>query len=80
MLALYGEYDWVMTENDHQIIVDIVDSNSPDTATLKILPKTGHLFSTFPSLKDSFDDEIGKINPEIYEVIWQWLEERIDKE
>lgn len=76
-LILYGEYDWVMSLQDHQMIVELVNKNDNTLATLKVLPKTGHLLSSFPTLKDSFKDEIGKINSEAYDLMWNWLKNKI---
>lgn len=77
VLALHGEYDWVMSLKDHQMIVDLVNRNDKNLATLKVLPKTSHLLSRFPTLKESFEDEIGKINTDVYRIMWDWLESNI---
>ena len=74
MLVLYGEYDWVMSLRDHQMIKDITGNDTE----LIVLPKTGHLLNTYPTLKDAFEDKIGKINPEAYSTMKQWLENRLE--
>lgn len=78
VVVVYGEYDWLMSLNDHQKIVEIVnESNKQNLATLVVVPKTGHLLSTFSSLQNSFTGTDGKINTEPYNIFWKWLREKL---
>lgn len=77
VLAVYGEYDWVMSLNDHQRLVYLVNDGK-NLAQLEVLPKTSHLLSSFPTLKDAFEDEIGEINPAGYNLMWRWLANKIN--
>jgi pimeloyl-ACP methyl ester carboxylesterase len=77
VFAIHGEYDWVMSLQDHQRAVDIVNSSGKKNAELVILPKSHHLLSTFNSAKEAFDDEVGIINKEAYNYFLKWLSERI---
>jgi pimeloyl-ACP methyl ester carboxylesterase len=76
VLAVYGEYDWVMSLRDHERIIDLVNKNQ-DIAELVVLLKTNHLLSSFNTPKEAFEDETGKINPEAYNKMWNWLEQKI---
>ena len=76
VLAIYGEYDWVMSLRDHQRIVDLVNKDK-EIAKIVVLPKTNHLLSTFNSPEEAFEDETGKINPDGYSKMWNWLEQQI---
>ncbi len=76
VIAVYGEYDWVMSLRDHQRIVDLVNKNQ-NIAELVVLPKTNHLLNSFEDRKKAFEDETGKINPEGYLKMWSWLEQNI---
>ena len=53
VLAIYGEYDWVTTEADHQKIVDIVNGRTKGAGTLLVRPKADHGFTTHDSLAAS---------------------------
>jgi pimeloyl-ACP methyl ester carboxylesterase len=77
VLVVYGEYDWVMSLRDHKHIVDLVNKNQK-IAELVVLPKTNHLLSSFSDPKEAFEDETGKINPDGYSTMWDWLEQRIE--
>jgi pimeloyl-ACP methyl ester carboxylesterase len=78
VIAVYGEYDWLMSFNDHQKIIEIVNqSNNQELARLVVMPKTGHLLSTFSSLQNSFSETDGKINTEPYNIFKTWLNEKL---
>jgi len=53
VLAIYGEYDWVTAEGDHQKIVDIVNGRTEGAGTLLLRPKADHAFTTHDSLRAS---------------------------
>ncbi|MEY4957115.1 MAG: hypothetical protein RL409_1372 [Gemmatimonadota bacterium] len=53
VLAIYGEYDWVTSESDHQKIVDIVNARTKGAGTLLLRPKADHAFTTHGSLRES---------------------------
>ena len=46
MLAVYGEYDWVTSQADHQKIVDIVNARTKGAGTLLLRPRADHAFTT----------------------------------
>lgn len=56
-LVLYGEYDWIMSRDDHELIAQIVNSRIPGRATFVELPKTDHGFMAFDSMEKAFNDE-----------------------
>ncbi len=53
VLAVYGEYDWVTAQEDHDLIAQIVNARSPGTARSVVLPKMDHAFTVHPSLQAS---------------------------
>jgi photosystem II stability/assembly factor-like uncharacterized protein/pimeloyl-ACP methyl ester carboxylesterase len=46
VLAVYGEYDWVTSEEDHRKIVGIVNGRTRDAGTLLLRPQADHAFTT----------------------------------
>jgi len=60
VLVMHGEYDWIMSLGDHEMIVEIVNSRHPGRATLAKLAKTDHTFMTFDSPEQAFNDESSK--------------------
>ncbi|MCY2998283.1 MAG: alpha/beta fold hydrolase, partial [Planctomycetota bacterium] len=53
VLALWGEYDWVCSRDDHDRIVATVNARQPDAATVLTMPKADHTFTTHTSLNAS---------------------------
>lgn len=67
VLALHGEYDWIMSRADIELIATLVNRNKPGAAQFAELPHTGHTFENYRSLADafafkaaSFDEAVGR--------------------
>ena len=54
VLALHGEYDWIMSRSDFELLVAIVNHNAPGAAEFVELPNTGHTFEHYDSLQSAF--------------------------
>jgi len=54
VLALHGEFDWIMSRNDFELLVGLVNHNSPGSAEFVELPRTGHTFEHYDSLEAAF--------------------------
>jgi pimeloyl-ACP methyl ester carboxylesterase len=54
VLAVYGEYDWIMSRADHELIVDLVNRKRPGAARLVVIPKMDHFFYANDSMEASF--------------------------
>jgi pimeloyl-ACP methyl ester carboxylesterase len=54
VLALHGEYDWIMSRSDFQLLVDLINRNVPGAAEFVELPHTGHTFEHYDSLQQAF--------------------------
>ena len=57
VLALHGEYDWIMSRGDFELLVELVNHNKEGSAELIELPHTGHTFEHYASLQSAFDGE-----------------------
>jgi pimeloyl-ACP methyl ester carboxylesterase len=55
VLALHGEYDWIMSRDDFQLLVNLVNRSVPGSAEFVELPHTGHTFEHYASLRDAFE-------------------------
>lgn len=53
VLAVYGEYDWVTSLKDHDMIAAIVNRRTPGAGTSITMPKADHAFTTHASLEES---------------------------
>ncbi len=49
VLAVHGEYDWIMSRSDHEGIVEAVNRLRPGSARFVSVPRTDHNFMTFES-------------------------------
>jgi len=54
VLALQGEFDWIMSRSDFEILVGLVNHNASGAAEFVELPRTGHTFEHYDSLQDAF--------------------------
>ena len=55
VLVMYGEYDWIMSKEDHEMITEIVNRKQPGAATFIVCPKLNHDLTVSQSLQDAFD-------------------------
>ena len=54
LLALHGEFDWIMSRDDLESMVALVNQNAPGAAEFIELPATGHTLEHYPSLEHAF--------------------------
>ena len=73
-LVIYGEYDWIMSKVDHELMVEAVNNNHPGKGTLLVIPHMSHNLTVHPTLRDAFDDTHGKYASVISDKILKWLE------
>lgn len=55
VLALHGEYDWIMSRGDYELLVELVNRNRPGAAQFVELPQTGHTFEHYASQQAAYD-------------------------
>ena len=73
LLALHGEFDWIMSRNDLEIMVDLVNRNAPGTARFVELPKTGHTFEHYGSQKEAFAGRALPFDGRISVLLGEWF-------
>lgn len=54
-LVVWGELDWIMSREDQQQRVDLVNANSPGRARLLVVRGMDHSFSTHSSAKGAYE-------------------------
>ena len=75
VLVLHGEYDWIMSRADHEMIAEIVNKKRPGRATFVELPKTDHTFIAFDNEERAFnDDGSGRYNETVSSLVLKFLE------
>ncbi|HEY0170326.1 MAG TPA: PDZ domain-containing protein [Pyrinomonadaceae bacterium] len=73
VLVMHGEYDWIMSRDDHRLIADIVNGRQAGRARFVELPKTDHLFITFESMPKAFEGAAGRYHNAVTEHILTFL-------
>ena len=53
-LLLHGEYDWIMSRGDYELIAQYVNANRPGAARFIEVPTMGHTFQHYLSMADAF--------------------------
>jgi pimeloyl-ACP methyl ester carboxylesterase len=73
VLALHGEYDWIMSRGDFELLVALVNRNQPGDAELVELPQTGHTFEHYASLQDAFEGKQLPFDEAVAQRIRDWF-------
>ena len=73
VLVIYGEYDWIMSRDDQDLIVATVNHNRPGTATLVVVPKMDHHIALYESPEKAFREEGGRYASLVAEEIRRWI-------
>jgi pimeloyl-ACP methyl ester carboxylesterase len=74
-LVLQGEFDWIMSRQDHELIATLVNHNAPGAATFLALPNTGHSFDHYASLDAAFHSHEEPFDPKVAHVLTDWFEQ-----
>jgi pimeloyl-ACP methyl ester carboxylesterase len=73
VLALHGEYDWIMSREDHELIAQIVNSNAPGKAEFHEVPGMGHVFQRFANWNKAFAWQEETFDPQVLEMLKEWF-------
>lgn len=73
VLAIYGEHDWIMAREDHQMIAEDMNKRHPGWGTYLEIPGMDHQFMIFPSRKEAYSGFSQKFDPQVLEKTVEWL-------
>jgi pimeloyl-ACP methyl ester carboxylesterase len=74
LLALHGEFDWIMSAGDMEIMVGLVNHNLPGGAEMVEMPATGHTFEHYASQEAAFKGKSLPFDDRVAQRITQWFE------
>jgi pimeloyl-ACP methyl ester carboxylesterase len=75
-LVIHGEYDWIMSREDHELIAAIVNHNRPGAARFFEVPRMDHLFGRHDSAEQAFHKlGEGELAGDVLVLILDWLRE-----
>ena len=75
LLALHGEYDWIMSGADLELMAELVNRNAPGSARFMELPHTGHTLENYASLSDAFAGKARAFDPQLATLVGGWFSE-----
>ena len=75
VLALHGQFDWIMSRADIETIVALVNHNAPGAAQFVELPEAGHTFEHYASQQAAFAGQQLPFDPRIAQRIGEWFEQ-----
>ncbi len=70
--VLHGAFDWIMTQDDSELIAAYVNKNG-DLASFYEIPNTGHTFQHYLSLADAFKGKSAPFDPKMIGLLADWL-------
>jgi pimeloyl-ACP methyl ester carboxylesterase len=73
VLALHGQYDWIMSRDDHERIVELVNLRLPGAAKFVELPATGHTFEHYENAQAAFKFKEAAFDPRNANMIADWF-------
>jgi pimeloyl-ACP methyl ester carboxylesterase len=76
VLSIHGEYDWIMSREDHELIASWVNRNRPGAGRFVSIPKVDHGYRRYASPEAAFRNEGGVYAQEVSDTILDWLRAR----
>ena len=75
-LVLHGQYDWIMSREDHELIAQYVNANRPRAARFIEVVEMGHTFQHYLSFADAFHGKSALFNPKVLRLLTDWFKEQ----
>jgi pimeloyl-ACP methyl ester carboxylesterase len=78
-LILHGQYDWIMSREDPELMAQWVNVNRPGVARFMEVTEMGHTFQHYRSMADAFADKSAPFDPKMIRLVADWLQEQLKK-
>jgi pimeloyl-ACP methyl ester carboxylesterase len=75
-LVLHGQYDWIMSREDHELIAQFVNANRAGAVRFVEVPEMGHTFQHYVSFGDAFHGKEAPFDPKVVKLVTDWLNEQ----
>jgi pimeloyl-ACP methyl ester carboxylesterase len=76
VLSIHGEYDWIMSREDHELIAAWINRNRPGAGRFVSIPKMDHGYRRYASPEAAFRNEGGVYAQDVSDTILEWLRAR----
>ena len=73
VLVIYGEYDWIMSKQDHQMIVQAMNDKEEGLGTYLEIPKMDHGLNIYESQTAAYTSFSSEYNQDLTREVLQWL-------
>jgi pimeloyl-ACP methyl ester carboxylesterase len=78
-LILHGEYDWIMSREDPELMAQYVNANRPGSARFMQVPDMGHTFEHYLSLADAFASKAAPFDPKLLRLVSDWFQQQVNR-
>jgi pimeloyl-ACP methyl ester carboxylesterase len=75
-LILHGQYDWIMSREDPELMAQWVNVNRPGAARFIEVAQMGHTFQHYLSWADAFAGRSAPFDPKVLRLVIDWLQEQ----
>jgi len=75
-LILHGQYDWIMSREDPELMAQYVNANRPDAARFMEVPNMGHIFQHYLSFADAFKGKSAPFDSKVLRLLTDWFEQQ----
>ncbi len=75
-LVLHGQYDWIMSREDPELIAQYVNTYRRGGARFVEVPEMGHTFQHYSNMTNAFADKRAQFDPKVLPLLTDWLEEQ----
>jgi len=76
VLAVHGEYDWIMSADDYTLLANALNARHPNSAVFIEWPRADHGLYTHVDEKKAFGhDPEAKYDPKLTDTVLRWLRE-----
>ena len=75
-LVLHGQFDWIMSREDHELIARYVNANRLGAARFIEVPEMGHTFQHYLSFADAFHGREEPFDHKPVQLLIDWLNDQ----
>jgi pimeloyl-ACP methyl ester carboxylesterase len=75
-LIVAGEYDWIMSQDDYDLMASLVNRNTAGAATLIRWPRASHELIQYASREAAFNEEGGTFDDSLIALVVKWLKDQ----
>ena len=77
-LIICGEYDWIMSIQEHEYIEHIVNATHSGNGELKIISQMDHHFSNYKNRQEAFEGAYINYSTEAFTLIFNWINKNLN--